>query len=256
MKKILTILFVFFVLFPFSASASDTLTDYYNTGDDTADQVEPGQWLAQTFTASVDYTITSVKLKLYKNGTATGDILVGVFATTDSKPSGSALVSVSLTATEINALSGDPGAFYEMSFGAGTSLVQGNLYAIVLQDDGVSHNNSAVWRRDAVASYTGGVAYYSDDDGSTWVGLGGGVNSDFMFETYGIPDEEEPPAGGGGEVLWSNSIFTASTTATTTVYVFTDDFLIFLNELAMVFFFLLFVFSMVVFIHMGISFFN
>jgi len=155
------------------------LQDYYNTGDDQGYGLYGATWQAQTFTASSSYTITSVKLLLYRYGNP-GTITVSIRATTSGAPSGADLCSGT---TDGNTLpTGSPYEWREITFGAGTPLTSGTKYAIVARAAGTTSDNSGKWRVDTTdPTYTNGSDWYSTNSGGNWTEIS---TADHLFETY------------------------------------------------------------------------
>ena len=69
---------------------ADSMYEYYNTGDDASGRAYGNEWRAQTFTPSVSFNITSVKLKLFREGNP-GTVTVSIRATSGGVPTGSDL---------------------------------------------------------------------------------------------------------------------------------------------------------------------
>lgn len=154
--------------------------EHYITDDDNTDFMAGNAWVGQTFTPSIPHTITSVKLKLYRIGSP-GTLTVGIRATSSGKPTGADLCSGTIDG---NGLTTDTaGAWYEITFGAGTSLSVGTMYAIVGRAlDGTISTDEVRWRVDRTSStYSGGTEVYSTNGGSIWY-----IDTyDNMFEEWG-----------------------------------------------------------------------
>lgn len=163
-----------------------TLYEYYITGDDIGWTFHTTAWFAQTFTPSEAHKITSVKLKLYKNGSP-GTITVSIKATDGSgKPTGGDLCSGTTNGNTLP--TGSPYEWREITLGAGYDLSADTKYAIVaraLEGDG---SNYAGWRFDnSDPTYAGGNFASSNDSGVSW---SGDTGRDFMFEEWGEPPGE------------------------------------------------------------------
>jgi hypothetical protein len=160
-----------------------TRDEYYNTGDD---DDGGGAWasfkLCQTFNSSTSFSITSVKLLLYRTGSALpyATATVGIYATTGSPPypNGSALTSASgitLTGTA---------AWYEITLAAYT-LNAGTTYAIVISGSGGNSGNAVYWRCDTTSpTYANGMYGRSLSSGAWGTGQMNGA-IDNMFEVWG-----------------------------------------------------------------------
>jgi len=151
---------------------------YYNTNDDTYSFAQAARWLAQTFTISVDHTITSVKLLIYRVGSP-GTITVGIRTST--------MVDADLCSgtTDGDVLTVDTeGEWITITLGAGYAITDGTTYGIVVRATAGDADNYVCWRRDATSpTYTGGQFHYSDDSGANWMDVS--PARDFMFEEWG-----------------------------------------------------------------------
>lgn len=157
-----------------------TLFEYYNTGEDTAEPFWGVYWKAQTFTPSVAHRITSVKLKLYRQGTI-GTVTASIRATSDGKPTGGDLCSGSIDGATITTASS--GAWYEITLGDGCNLGADIQYAIVLRSSLGDGSNWGKWFAVEVGGYAGGANLYSTSSGEgTWWSTA----KDSIFEEWGI----------------------------------------------------------------------
>lgn len=194
------------------AHASDTLYDSYTTNDDNYQDTRGIYWHGQTFTASDNYTPTSIKLKLFKEGTPTEPNTVSIRATSGGLPTGADLCSGYLNPTTYT--TNTNGEFYEFSMTGCSSLSSGTVYAIIERCvDCTNASNDVNWRMDYQnASYSGGKAINSTDSGSSWSEYV--ANTDMMFEVYGTSPNPVP-------VLSSmnpTSVYAGANTTTLTVY--------------------------------------
>lgn len=164
-----------------------TLYDYCNSGDNNNSAFYGANWRGQTFTASADYEIESVNLKLYRVGSP-GDLIVSILTTDgDDAPTGYDIDGVTGT-TNGNTLTTDinRGEWREITLSNSIALTSGVKYAIVLRaPDGDTSNKGGLRRGDD--TYDGGhyEGYGGDGDGGTWGD--GWANIDMMFETWGSP---------------------------------------------------------------------
>ena len=137
-------------------------------------------WVAMNFTASQSYTITSVKLWMFRTGTP-GTLTVSIRETTANVPSGADKASGTFAG---NDLLTTPGKKEEITFAAGYSLVSGTKYAIVCRCAAAS----VYWAR--------GLSYASDGGRCTSAnaGVAWGAESvvDMVFETWGTPASSIP----------------------------------------------------------------
>jgi len=160
---------------------SDTLYEKSNTGDDGNASIGPGaNWEGQTFTPTIQHTITSVKLYLHRDdGVLPGTVTVSIRATAASLPTGADLVSGTYNADSLTPFTP---TWVEFTFGAGTMLLAGTQYAKVIRVS--SATDQVKSRVTNPGTYSGGSAVYSSDSGGTWTDYG---TFDYQFEEYGIP---------------------------------------------------------------------
>ena len=162
--------------------STESLYDYYNTGDDGADGMSSSnKYQAQTFTASASYTIESVKLKLFKTGSP-GTFTVEIQGVDGSgDPDGSAITSGTYDGDTLT--TSTSGAWYQITFGAGTALTSGTEYAIVVYCSTADASNYITMRLDSSSpTYSDGYRVTSTDGGSSW---SQDTTRDYVFETYG-----------------------------------------------------------------------
>jgi hypothetical protein len=161
--------------------AAPRMYEHYNTGDDNHAYIFGNYWVAQTFTPSVAHTITSVKLKLFRNGSP-GTITVSIRATSGGQPTGSDLCSGTTSGNTLT--TSTPGEWRETALGSGYGLSAGTTYAIVVRATGGDASNYVWWRLDTGSTYGGGMYLYSMNSGSSWIS---GASYDLMFEEWGDP---------------------------------------------------------------------
>jgi len=156
------------------------LQEYYNTGDDSGRSIFQSRWDGQTFTTSVAYSCTSVKIKLYKSNNPSGDVTVSLRATSAGVPIGDDLVSATVACSEITTT---PGAWHEFVWDSPVQLAGSTQYAIVIKALGADSSNRIFSRCDGSSpTYSGGTGIDSSTGGSSWT-----IEStyDTMFEVYG-----------------------------------------------------------------------
>jgi len=169
------------------------LHDSYNTGDDTHANLHTINWYAQSFIASSDYSIASIKLKLYRSGDP-GIVTVSLREVDElHEPTGSDIDSVTGTTDGGTLTTDSPGEWREITLSGPISLTSDKEYAIVLR----SSSDMLYWRVDSNSSYNG-ILSYSTDSGSSWVTTGV-ATYDFMFETYSAAWPAGTIAGTGGQ---------------------------------------------------------
>lgn len=184
LKTKIAIIPLFFLLvlslLPISSFASYTLTQYYNANDDNEHGFKVGIWDAQTFTTSTAYSITSVKLKLYKEGSPKTITVSIRLADVNNKPSGNDLTDGTTDGDTLP--TGSPYEWREITL-TPYVLSASTQYAIVVRCVGGTGANFAHWREDATSpTYSGGSCVRSTDTGVTWTVT---TTVDYMFECYG-----------------------------------------------------------------------
>lgn len=149
--------------------------DSYNVDDNGGVLNNNSNWYGQTFTPSLAYTATSVRLKVY-SGTP-GTININLYATSAGKPTGASIATASANSSSFDA---DPGSFFTFDLDVPVALSSGVQYAIVVEP--VSAGSAACgFRRNTAGNYGGGTGLFSGDQGSSWTVL---TSQDFMFEIY------------------------------------------------------------------------
>lgn len=165
---------------------SDTLYEYYTTGDDDATIIYGVNWNAQTFTIGTvgtdeNHNITSVKLLLYRVGSP-GTLTIAITAVDgDGKPTGADLTSGTTNGdTLTDVFTGD---WREITL-TPYELQASTQYAIIVKALSGDGSNYLRWRRDVSSpTYAGGTHAYTDDSGSSWNVV---ATQDCLFEEYGL----------------------------------------------------------------------
>ncbi len=192
-----------------------TLFEFYNTGDNADWNLNGADiWRCETFTPQLTHTITSVKVKVWKQGNPAGNMTVRIRATdiVTGKPTGGDLCTGVIAHAGITGTS--PGAWYEITLGAGTLLTALTSYALILSSVNWNSSNYIKWRANSAAGYPRGAHYYSGDGGTTWTL----ATQDFMFEEWGeSPDKTSSDSGSGAEAIASRDIVLAESGAGTDV---------------------------------------
>jgi len=140
-------------------------------------------WAAQTFTASKQYVITSVKIPLYRySPTNYGYTLVVSIKAVDGsdRPTGADLCSATMNTNDIAA--GEN--WTEFDFGAGTELTEGVSYAIVGRVLAAEYC-TAEWVGYGADGYEGGGLHWSATNGASWDTEGDYTQFELCFETWG-----------------------------------------------------------------------
>ncbi len=157
--------------------------DYYITGD--VGQYPVGDFAGsnfapgQTFLASTDYDIESVKLRLTNPAIGTGTLTIGIYAVDGSGfPINSALAEITFDLSTMSL--GE--TWYEFTFQSSASLTNATTYCIVLETSDNTEN--VAWDKGTGGIYTDGKTVRSIDSGA-WGNAG--TDYDLIFETWGIP---------------------------------------------------------------------
>jgi len=156
-----------------------TLYENHNTGDEGQLTGWDTYGVAQTFPVLRTHKITSVKLKLWRDGSP-GTITASIRAASEGLPTGDDLCSGT---TEGNTLpEEEPGEWREITLGAGAVLEVGAQYAIVVFS-AAEHPALFFWRISWNGDkYDGGNASYGGN-GSWTID----PTEDCMFEEWGDP---------------------------------------------------------------------
>lgn len=186
-----TFMFLFLLISVYTVlpvGASD-LYDYYNYFDNNIQNVAAAHWWAQTFVASADYNISSVKLKLYRAGSP-GTFTVSIRATSGGFPTGGDLCDGSIDGNGLGTSS--PGVWTTITFGSSYALSNGTTYAIVARaPSGTMTANVVKWRcYTSAPSNVTAHTYHSANSGVTWPDS---YDTVYMsFETYGDASNSAP----------------------------------------------------------------
>ena len=162
-----------------------TKYEYYDSGDDGTPGIYGATWKAQTFTTTISFTLTSVKLLVYKVGSP-GTVTISIQAVDGSnKPDGSDITGLVITDNPSDYTTGTAGLWVEYTFPTPATLDATTMYAIVMRAAGGDTSNQVKLRADISSpTYANGEALTSSDSGSNWTG---GIGTDILFETWGNP---------------------------------------------------------------------
>jgi len=154
--------------------------DYYITGDDdlwTFDSV--GEWLAQTFTPSLNYNASSVKVKLYRAGDP-GNLTISLRATSAGVPTGSDLEGATAVVDASTTFSTGTSTWVTFELSSTVPLTAETMYAVVIRES--SSGDCKWWMDGSSPTYSGGASCVSGDGGNSWNTF---PIRDFMFEVWG-----------------------------------------------------------------------
>jgi hypothetical protein len=164
------------------AVAASNLYESYNSGDDVSRVVQGDTWRGQTFTVDSDHSVTSVKLKMYRQGNP-GTVTVSIQPVDkNDHPADVDLTSCSVVGTTLPTTAN---SWYEATLTQSYTLVGGASYAIVLKAPSGDSSNRVLWRADSSGGYAGG-SMEQKVDGNNWVHFA----ADCMFEVWGEPVSE------------------------------------------------------------------
>ena len=122
--------------------------EYYNTNEDGQVPVYGTTWKAQTFTTTVGFKITSVKLLVYKAGTP-GNLTVSIQGVGGSnEPDGSDIAGLAITVSPTNYTTTTTGQWVEYTFPTPTELSATTRYAIVMRAVGGDNDNDVNFKTD------------------------------------------------------------------------------------------------------------
>ena len=154
---------------------SDTLFEQYTNDNDFATYAS-GNHRGQTFTATSNHSITSLKLKLFKDGDP-GTVTVKIYATSSDLPTGAVLTSGTTNGNTLT--TGDTGEIREFTV-TPYDLSNGTKYAIVVE---WAANNLGFRYNNTGSGYTGGSWIYYD---GSWHE---DTTRDLYFQIYGISSD-------------------------------------------------------------------
>jgi len=180
-KKIISSLLLIILLFSTVMLVyASTLYEYYNTGDNTNNNIYGVIWQAMTFTTgAIGHTITSVKLKMYRIGLPS--ILTVSIRETDvnGHPTGADKTSGTINANDFT--ENTNGLWYEITLTEYTLTVS-KKYAIVCRAIEGDSSKKVSWRMYYNGGYTGGNGEESSNSGGSWTTY---LYWDYMFEIWG-----------------------------------------------------------------------
>jgi len=167
----------------FHTSGSDTLYEYFNTGDDADVDIYENNWFGQTFTtsATVPHTITQVRLRLFRVGSP-GTLTAQIYRTSAGVPTGQEIGTGDIDGDTLT--DSATGAWYTITLDEEVALQAETMYAITLDAKDGDASNYVSWRYDNGNGYADGTEVSSTDGGTTWSTVGA---NDMMFEVWGNP---------------------------------------------------------------------
>lgn len=158
-----------------------TITEYISAGDSLDAFISHLYNRSQSFVAGSNYTLRSIKLKLLRQGSPSGDFVVSVKnAGSDHKPTGSVLSSHAIPSNSLPLITSD---WVEFVLDTPINLVSGNRYAIICDCNYDDDVNRAGWRLGLTIPFDG-IAGYTNGDGATWIIYDSGYC--MLFENYKV----------------------------------------------------------------------
>ena len=184
---------------PIGIAYASQLFEYYNVATYSSGLIIcENRWVAQTFTAESDHSVTSVRLPLRREGDP-GMVTVSIQGTDENgHPNGTELASETIAGSTLPAAGG---VWTEIFFTTPCNLTGGQKYAIVVRAPFAVYDPDyefVVWYMGydwGAGTYDEGNLEESQNGGSTW---SSSTTSDLQFEVYG--DEPPPPPPVGGEL--------------------------------------------------------
>jgi len=180
MKMLAVFIGMILALIVATQANAQSVQDSYTTGDDSQQRVGNANVTqeSQSFTASANYTLTSISLKMYKAASASGTLTVELYnADANHEATGTVLASGTITDSDITDTSA-PGSFESITMSS-YELTETNEYVIVARANTTAPDDFW-WRYDQQNNFDG-QGSQSIDSGASW----DPINYDFLFEVYG-----------------------------------------------------------------------
>lgn len=173
------------------ALAVGDLKDYYDTGDDTAENCRGSQWCAQTLISTSNYTLNEIHIYGKRVGTP-GTCTIQLRDVSSDDPGSTVHTSASVDGNAL-ALT-DAWITFDVT---DYDITNATNLAVVLSCPSGSAGNQIAWRMDSGNGYSSGHYHTSPNSGSTWTS---DTTYDFMFRLYGTTT-----TGGGGTTTTATS---------------------------------------------------
>ena len=142
----------------------DPATDQSQGTNNQDNTLYGANWQAQTFAAGGNFTIIGASVVLKKSNTPSGNVVVGVRATSGGEPTGSDLASGTVPCADVT------GSYveYDFLFTAPYALTSGTIYSLVVRAPDATAINSLDIGGSSTSTYGSGTQYLSTNSGSTW----------------------------------------------------------------------------------------
>lgn len=162
-----------------AAGAIHRQFESYDEGENSDFNTYGVNWWCQSFTPAVAHKINSVKFKMWRSGLP-GTITVEIKAADASHfPTGPVLCSGTFNGNTLTTVT--PGAWYEITLGAGADLSEGVEYTIEIKATDGDASKLIKLRGNSVGLYLGGQAAYTLNSGGSWTAQ---VGYDIYFIEY------------------------------------------------------------------------
>ena len=147
-------------------------------------------WQAQTFTIgntgpNDKFSLRSAVVNLYRVGSSSGDVVVGIRTASGDIPTGSDLTSSTITGSSIPTTSN----FVEFTFTNTITLQPSAVYAIVMRYTSGDASHYMVSKFSTDSGYSGGKWNTSTNSGSNWTS---DSDVDLLFEIWGTSYNLQP----------------------------------------------------------------
>ena len=150
---------------------TEVISDFYIGGDTAARSAHGNTWLAQTFTASLDYELDRIAIEGNNNG-GTQSASIQLYKVTTGEPVLTLYTSGTIPGTDFLE---SPAIDWEECALSPYEVEKDTEYAIIMRCD----SGTASWRYDATSTYNGS-AFVSTDAGASWTAI---ANATFNFQT-------------------------------------------------------------------------
>lgn len=165
----------------FATKGLPAITTYFNTGDDNQTDIYGVNVAGQTFTtsATTQYTVTSVRLKMLRVGNP-GTVTVSIRRATagaNNTPTGVDITSGTINGNSLNTST----EWYEIAMNTEVPLELNMPYAIVVSAVSGDGSNYVRWRQVNAGGLSGGNGVTSANSGISWTAR----TYDHLFELWG-----------------------------------------------------------------------
>jgi len=172
--------------------------DYYLEGQDNTKTAEGTNWVAQTWTPTIGYSVNGFAFMSYAVGLP-GTVTGALYATAGGIPTGAPLASGTLSGSSLATYS--LGEYKDVTFTTAHWAAAGTVYAFVISaPSGDVSNYVKVLYNDA-GTYTGGTILTSTNSGGAWTAATGDMMWNAISNSI-VNDAFQQKQGGGGN-MWA-----------------------------------------------------